>query len=162
MLIVNYIDIILLLPLLYGAYRGFSKGFIVELATLVGLALGVFVAVRYSYLVEGFLKDFLDVSATYISYIALSATFLIVVVLIYLLGKLITKIAEAIALGMVNKILGTVMGIMKYFIAVCVILLVVHALDDKFDFIGKETKEKSLLFYPFLNFAERMYNMIRF
>ena len=44
----NYIDIVILLFLLYGAFRGFSKGLIIEVATLAGLILGVFIAIRYS------------------------------------------------------------------------------------------------------------------
>ena len=36
----NYIDIVILLFLLYGAFRGFSKGLIIEVATLAGLILG--------------------------------------------------------------------------------------------------------------------------
>lgn len=45
-LTVNYIDVIILLPLVYGAYKGFSQGLIVEMSTLFALVLGVF------YLVE--------------------------------------------------------------------------------------------------------------
>lgn len=55
----NYIDIVILLFLLYGAFRGFSKGLIIEVATLAGLILGVFIAIRYSPFTEGILKDFL-------------------------------------------------------------------------------------------------------
>ena len=50
----SYIDIIILLFLLYGAYRGFSRGLIVEVATLAGLVLGVYMAVRYSSYTEIF------------------------------------------------------------------------------------------------------------
>lgn len=38
----NYIDIVILLFLLYGAFRGFSKGLIIEVATLAGLIIGGF------------------------------------------------------------------------------------------------------------------------
>ena len=111
----NYIDIVILLFLLYGAFRGFSKGLIIEVATLAGLILGVFIAIRYSPFTEG-----------------------------------------------IFKLLGTLLGIAKYFIMVCVLLMIVDALNDKFHFISEETRENSLLFDPFLNFAQQMYNTIRF
>lgn len=158
----NYIDILLLLPLLYGAYRGFSKGLIIEIATLLGLVMGVFVSIKYSVYVEDFLRDFLDIASVYLSYIALAITFLLVVILIYLLGKLLTKLVDVVSLGLANKLFGTIMGILKAFLIVCVLLLILHALDDKFHFIAKQAKDKSLLFYPFLNFAEKLYNMIRY
>lgn len=162
MISVSYIDIVILLFLLYGAFRGFSKGLIIEVATLAGLVLGVFIAVRYSVYTEGILRDFLNISSRYLSYIALGITFLLVMIAVYLLGKLLTRLIDIISLGLVNKLLGTLMGIAKYFIIVCVVLMIVDALDDKFHFISEETKEKSFLFYPFLNFAQKMYNTIRF
>ena len=61
----NYIDIVILLFLLYGAFRGFSKGLIIEVATLAGLILGVFIAIRYSPFTEGILKDFLNITSRY-------------------------------------------------------------------------------------------------
>lgn len=158
----NFIDLILLLPLLYGAFKGFSKGLIFEVATLAGLVLGVFIAIRYSAYTENFLREFFDVSSKYLSYIALGITFLVVVVLICALGKVLTKIVDMVSLGLINKLLGTFLGIAKYFLVLCVALLVASALDDKFHFIGKETKEGSLLFYPFLTFARQMYDLIRF
>ena len=54
------------------------------------------------------------------------------------------------------------LGIVKYFIIVCVLLLIVDALNEKFQFISEETRQKSLLFGPFLNFATQIYNAIRY
>ena len=158
----NYIDIILLLPLLYGAYRGFSRGLIIEVATLLGLLLGVYIAIKFSGYTEDFLRDFLNLSSESLSYVALGVTFLIVIVAISLLGKMLTKLIDIISLGMVNKLLGTVLGIAKYFVFLCIALFIVEALDGKFHFINEEVKEKSLLYNAFLTFAQRMYNMIKF
>ena len=109
----NYIDIVILLFLLYGAFRGFSKGLIIEVATLAGLILGVFIAIRYSPFTEGILKDFLNITSRYLSYIALAVTFLLVVIVVYLLGKMLTRLVDIISLGLVNKLLGTLLGIAK-------------------------------------------------
>ncbi len=158
----NYIDIVILLLLLYGAFRGFSKGLIIEMATLAGLVLGVFVAIRYSAYTEEFLHDFFNITSRHLSYIALALTFILVVICVYLLGKMLTRLMEMIALGFLNKLLGLVLGMLKYFVVVCVLLLMVDTLNDKFHFISEETRQKSLFFYPFLNFAQQMYNMIRF
>ncbi|MEG0795878.1 MAG: CvpA family protein [Odoribacter sp.] len=158
----NYIDIIIGLFLLFGAFRGFMKGFIVEVATLVGLVLGVFIAVKYSSYTEGILRDFLNISSRYLSYIALGVTFVVVAIVAYLLGKIFTKVADMVAMGIANKLLGTLFGMAKYFVIACVILMLVDALNDKFSFLCEETRQKSLLFYPFLNFAEKIYNVIRF
>ena len=44
----NYFDYLLLLPLVYGLYRGFTKGLIIELASLVALIAGVYGAMYLS------------------------------------------------------------------------------------------------------------------
>ncbi len=157
----NYIDIILLLFLLYGAYKGFREGLIIEIATLVGLFLGVYAAIKYSYYTEDLLKDFFDLSTKYISYIALAITFIVVIVAVYILGKILTKFIDVLSFGLLNKLLGTVLGIAKYFIIVGVLLLIVDALNSKFQFLSVETQNESHLYRPFLGFAEKIYNYIR-
>ena len=42
------------------------------------------------------------------------------------------------------------------------VLLIVDALNAKFQFLGEEIRKESLLYQPFLNFAQKMYNTIRF
>ena len=84
----NYIDIILLLPLLYGAYRGFSRGLIIEVATLLGLLLGVYIAIKFSGYTEDILRHFIKLTTESLSYVALGVTILIVDVAISLYGKM--------------------------------------------------------------------------
>ncbi len=159
---VNYIDLIILLFLTWGAFRGFSKGLIVEIATLVSLVLGVYFAIEYSPCVEGFLRDYLNLSSKHMAYIALAVTFVLVVLIVYIIGKLLTKLINLISLGLLNRCLGIVLGVAKYSVIVCVLLLIVDIFNEKFQFISEEAQQESLLFQPFLKFAQQMYNVIRF
>lgn len=158
----NYIDIIIGVIIAIGAIRGFSRGLVIEIATLAGLVLGIFIAIRYAGYTEGILKDFLNLSTQYISYIALGVTFIIVAIGIYILGKLLTRLVDIISLGLVNKLLGTLLGSLKALVIVFILLMIVNALNEKFLFIEEKTLQKSVLFHPFLNFAEKIYYSIRF
>lgn len=155
----SYIDIIIFIFLLYGALRGFKRGLIIEIATFAGLVLGVYLSISYSHYMKALLRDFFNISS---HYVAFGLTFLIVTIGVFLLGKMLTKIADIICLGLLNKLLGMLLGMAKYAIIVCALLLFVGALDDKFHFISEETRQKSILFQPFLNFAQKMYDIIRF
>ena len=157
----NYIDIAILVLIVLGAIRGFIRGLIIEVTTLLGLAAGIYASMKYAYLIEGVLKDFMDISPEYSSYVALSITFILVVVFVFVLGKLLTKLIDIILLGLVNKLLGAVMGAIKVAMILCVLIMIINTLNEKFLFIGEETLEKSILFYPFLNFAEKIYHLIR-
>ena len=157
----SYIDIILLLFLLYGAYKGFREGFIIEVATLLGLFLGVYVSIKYSSYTEDILTVFFNLSTKYISYIALAITFIVVIVAVYVLGKILTKFVDILSLGLINKMLGTVLGVVKYFVIVGVLLLIVDALNSKFQFLSEETLSNSQLYTPFLSLAKEIYNYIQ-
>lgn len=154
---VNYIDVIILLPLVYGAYKGFSQGLIIEMSTLFALVLGVFISLKYAVNVEFFLKDFIALPESYAYYIAFAVTFLLVIIVIHLLGKLLTRLIDMVSLGLFNKLFGILLGVLKAAIVVCVVLFLMNALDNRYDFISVKTKNESLLYKPFVNFANGVY-----
>lgn len=158
----SIIDFIIILFLLWGAVEGFSKGLIVEVTMLAALIFGVYFAVRYSPYTEGILRDFLHVDSGYITFIALAVTFVVIVIVMYVIGKLLTKVANILTLGWINKIIGSLFGILKYMVIICVLLLVLDAVNGKFEFLDEETLKNSRLFFPFLNFAKNICSSIRF
>lgn len=156
----NYVDIIILLPLLYGAYKGFTSGFIMEVATLFALILGVLLGLRYSGITEAFLLDFIEIPTSYSYYVAFAVTFLLIVLIIHLLGKLITRLVDWISLGLFNKLFGILFGAIKSAVVVCVILFLIDAVDRKYELIAYKTKTESMLYYPFVNFANGVYQSV--
>ena len=58
----NTIDLVFAILLLWAAYRGYSKGFIVQLATLAALLLGILGAVMFSDFTSGLIIKKFDVS----------------------------------------------------------------------------------------------------
>ena len=109
----NIFDIVIAGLLIFGFVRGLMKGFFVEVASLAALIIGVYGAIHFSYFISDFLKDIVSWSEEYISLAAYAGTFLIIIIVISLLGKLLTKLAAVIALGVLNKILGGVFGALK-------------------------------------------------
>ena len=144
----SIIDFIIILFLLWGAVEGFSKGLIEEVTMLAALIFGVYFAVRYSPYTEGILRDFLHVDSGYITFIALAVTFLVIVIVMYVIGKLLTKVANILTLGWINKIIGSLFGILKYMVIICVLLLVLDAANGKFEFWMK--KRLRIAGYSFL------------
>lgn len=53
----NTIDIIIGIILLVGTVNGFMKGLFVEVTTLVGLVLGIYGAIHFSYFLGNFLES---------------------------------------------------------------------------------------------------------
>jgi len=155
--ILNYADIIILLFLAYGAYKGFAAGIVGGITSLVGLILGIWCAMVYPYLLESQLLK-LRISEKYVHIIAIVLTFLVVMVVISLIGKILTKLLKAVALDTLNRMLGLAFGLLKYAVVVCLIIVLVDSIDKSYDFISSEFKSKSIFYYPLLDFSKMAYN----
>jgi membrane protein required for colicin V production len=153
----NTFDIIIAAILLFGFIRGLMKGFFVELASLVSLIAGVYGAIHFSYFVGNFLKDKVEWEERYISIIAFAITFIAIVIVISLLGKLFTKVADFASLGILNKLLGGAFGALKLGLIVSVLLIVFDKLNSTIPFVNKENTEDSILYGPVKNLAPMIF-----
>ena len=153
----NTFDIIIAVILLFGFIRGLMKGFFVELASLVSLIAGVYGAIHFSYFVGNFLQDKVEWEERYISIIAFAITFVAIVIVISLLGKLFTKVADFASLGILNKLLGGAFGMLKLGLIVSVLLIVFDKLNSTIPFVNKENTEDSILYGPVKNLAPMIF-----
>lgn len=149
----NYLDIIICLFLIFGLFRGFIDGFFVSLASLVGLIAGIYGAIHFSHYVAEYLADMVSWSEQKINLAAFAITFIIIVVLIFLAGKILTQIANFAALGIFNKILGAVFGIVRASFILSVIILFLNSFSFLDNFIDQETRKSSVLYAPVEKFA---------
>lgn len=144
----NLLDLILLVPIVWLCIRGFSKGLIIELASLIGLVLGILAAYYFSGYVRDFLQDYFSFKETTLRVIAYVVTFLAVILVVYLIGKIIEKFVDLIALGFVNKILGAVFGLAKGIVLVSILLFIIEKTDPGEKIIKPQVKEKSMFYQP--------------
>ncbi len=156
----NTLDIILTAILLFGLVRGLMKGFFVEVTSLVALALGLYGAIHFSYIAANYLKDSVSWSEKYIQIIAFAITFVIIVILISFTGKILTKIADAAALGIVNKIFGAVFGVLKMGLILSVVLIIFSKLNRALPFVSEANLEASILYKPVKNIAPMLFPSI--
>jgi len=158
----NILDIIIGIPLLWAAYKGFTKGFIVEVATLLALIIGIYGAINFSEFTAEFLQTRLDFESEYMSYISFIVTFLGIVILINFAAHLLDKVAEAVALGIINRLFGVVFSLLKYMLIVSMLVNLVGQIDSKFDFIEEKTQDESFLYRPMLKVSHFVFNFFDF
>jgi len=140
----NYIDIILSIPLVWAIYKGFTKGFIIEVASLVAIILGVYGAIHFSY----YISDILKMNSPYLPLISFALTFLIIIVAVYLFAKLLEKSINLLALGFLNKLLGAFFGLLKVAFILSVLLIFINKINSKSNIISEESRKSSLLYNP--------------
>jgi len=143
---VNYLDIIFIIPLLWAAYRGFNKGLIIEVATLVAFGLGIWGGIHFSDFIADLLMDKVD--SEYLSLVSFAVTFILIVAAIFVLGKVIEKAVNLVQLKLINKISGAVFGVAKIALFISVILVIVNSYDQKTNVVPADLKESSLLYQP--------------
>ncbi len=153
----NTFDIIISALLIFGFIRGLLKGLFVEIASLAALILGVYGAIHFSYFASNILKDHVSWDEKYLTIVAFALTFAIIVIVIALLGKLLTKIANFAALGFLNKLLGGVFGALKIGLILSVVLLVFNKLNNTIPFLSVEQQNETILYEPVKNLAPTLF-----
>jgi len=156
----NYFDYILVCPVLYGLYRGFTKGLILELASLVALVAGIYGAMHFSSITFGYLNDVLEIEPSYLQLASYGLTFLLIVLVITLTGKVLTMLVKMVALGFVNRLMGAVFGGIKALLILSVLLMFFDRLNNQFGIVKDEIVDASVLYNPILTKSQGIYPSI--
>jgi len=156
----NWIDIVIIVLLIFGLARGFINGFIKELASLLALILGIWGAIKFSTFTAGRLYDYFDMTGPYVGIIAFMVTFVIIVVIIHFLGLLLDKFVETISLGFLNSLLGLVFGVLKSALILSVIFVVLNAINARHPFLPEEKIEQSKFYNPIADIAPAIFPII--
>jgi membrane protein required for colicin V production len=147
----GFIDIVLGALLVFGLIRGLRNGLFVELASLISFFVGIYIAVKFSYLIGGFIGGSKTAKVA-----AFVITLILIVVGIHLLAKVLSKIASTLFLGWLNKLGGAFFAVLKTALLLGVVLSLFQKVNLNNALISKETQEKSLFFNPILKTSEFM------
>jgi len=150
----NFIDIFVAALLLWFGYKGFKKGLVFELVSIVALSLGIYGGLKFSDRTAEYIMEFVD--SQYLPVVAFTITFLVILVLVFAAGKVVEKIVNLAALKLVNKSLGAAFGVLKTLLILSVLIVIVESYDNKLNFVPEDTKNTSMLYNPLLNFANQV------
>ena len=144
----NVFDIVIAALLVFAFVRGLMKGFFIEVASLIALVGGVWGAIHFSHFAGDLLEERVDWEENYIALTAFAITFVAIVIGVSLLGRMLTKMADLAALGLINKIFGGVFALLKSVVILSVIFVFFSKINTTVPFLGEETLEKSILYQP--------------
>lgn len=153
----NILDIIILLPVVWFGYKGFSKGFFLEAASLVALLLGVWAAIHFSFWVSQLLAGWFGSDWKYLPLTSFLVVFLLVVIVVHLIAKGLTNASKKAALGLVNKLAGMVLGAAKVLLIFGVLIVIINRYDPNGYYINNEVKQGSLIYVPLNDAVMKVY-----
>tara|TARA_B100000287_G_C20275587_1_gene639836 strand:- start:122 stop:664 length:543 start_codon:yes stop_codon:yes gene_type:complete len=149
----NYLDIIIIISLSYGLIKGFSKGIIKELTTLLALIMGIYIATNFSLYLENTVSDFLGVSKKALPLITFFLLFFVTFLLVRVFGGILDKLTKALSLGVISKILGAVFGVVKMII----IMGFLYFIERENKILKKSIYNDSILIEPLERATQNMY-----
>ncbi|NBB77280.1 MAG: CvpA family protein [Bacteroidetes bacterium] len=151
----NYLDIIILIPVAYLAYRGFVNGLVREVFGIVGMILAVFLTFEYMKPVAEFLSPFFDLTDQSILITGI-VIFVMVIIVVQLMAWLLERLFKLIRLGVVNKFAGFLFASLKGAIIISAILLLLAGINVP----GEETREQSKMYPIVIYVAPAAYDMV--
>ena len=140
----NIFDVIVLIILLYGLMMGLIKGFIIEVAGIIALILGVKGSFKFARILEVSLNSYVDWSPKTIQIASFIILFIIIIYAVSLLAKMITKTLKIIALGIINRIFGGIFGLLKWCVILSSFVLVSQEINEIITLIPDKTLKDSV------------------
>ena len=116
------IDLTFAALMLLAIIKGYQKGLILAIFSIIAFIIGLAAALKLSAFVADYLKDSISVSAKWLPFIAFALIFFVVAILVRLGGKLIEKTFQALMLGWVNRIGGIVLYAALYLIILSIFI----------------------------------------
>lgn len=144
----NFIDLLILVPLLLAAWKGFKRGFIIEIFIVLALLVGIYCGIHFSDYTSDLIKEKLNVSSIYLPLISFALTFTVIAVGIYFIGKMLEKVIKIAQLSLLNKLGGVFFSVVKTLYFMSTLFLLIASVQEKTEIIPTATLNESLLYTP--------------
>ncbi|MBR3724151.1 MAG: CvpA family protein [Bacteroidales bacterium] len=153
----TFLDIIIGIPLVYFIYKGWKRGLIFEIATLLGIIAGCWAAIHLS----TWVAESLHLEGEGSILVAFFITFVGAIVAAYFLGKAIEGLFKMVKAEFLNKLLGAVVGMLKCLIVISILLNFILLIDHNNVLITPKLQEESVLYKPTYTIGNKLSSSLK-
>lgn len=118
----NLIDILIWIVLLVFVIKGFMKGLVREVCSLLGLVVGGWAAFKYYPYLAELLRSLIRIPPSVALALSFLLVFLVLGLLFYLFGHLLTVVFKIMLLGGINRVGGVLFGLLEGAFLLCMLL----------------------------------------
>jgi membrane protein required for colicin V production len=138
------VDLIILLPILYGAFKGYKRGFIIEIVSIAAFIISVLVAFKFMAEATGFVSKYIDnpITKRMMPYIGFAVLFFPIIFFINKLGWLLRSSTKTSLLGSFDSLIGAGVGMLTWAFGISIVFWLINAVDIK---IADNQTDKSIL-----------------
>ncbi|MRI62829.1 CvpA family protein [Ornithobacterium rhinotracheale] len=141
----NILDLVLGGALLYGIFTGYRRGVFRQIAGIIGLYLALVFGLKYSYVVGDLLQESGIAQEKTAPFISFCIAFILILIGIHFLAGFLRKLSRGIGLGLLENLLGAVLGGVKISLFVGAFLFFMLRVNGKTHFLPEETLSESIL-----------------
>lgn len=155
-------DFIIVSVLIWGIYKGYLQGYIVQTIALFALLAGTYIAAKLS---MGFYNLMVDRSETAIPnlpVVVFSVLFGFVLFASNYVALYILKQVASVPKDMYAKFLGSFFAMVKYLVIISVFLVFIKRIDNNYGIVTEREKERTLLFQPVSKLAPTIIPTLKF
>jgi len=136
-------DLVFLAVLIFGAFRGFKKGIIMELFSILALVLAVIGAFKLLDVGIVWLTQSFGKPHPFIPFLSFILIFIGIILGVNVLGRMIRKVVRMTLLGWVDKFFGSILGLIKLSFGLSLALWI---LDSFVPDLSQKISKDSILF----------------
>ena len=118
-------DILIIIVLFFFTFNGFRNGFIKEAARISGMMIGFYIAHNFYDDLMPFLEIYI-LNSNILAIVSYLIVFTCTVVFINTLAMIAQKFFELILLGWLNRLLGTLLGLIKGIFVISIIIFILE------------------------------------
>jgi len=145
----NWLDVLLILPLLVGLIRGLMRGFISEIIAIVVVILGVLGARYLSPAFSAWLLAQFAWPQNVCDIVAYMLVFLGIAIVLSIIARLLHRFLRAIHLGWANRLLGGLFGLAKYALIVLIAVFIMDKTNESFHWLDESPIVQTSFAYPY-------------
>ena len=138
------IDTLIVVALLWFAFQGFRKGFIDGIFSLLAIIIGGWAMASFS----DTTYNLMNLKGENAHIIASGLTFLAVVIIVYMLGKIVKGIIRIVLPEVLDKLAGALLGGLKVLLFFGVIFYLVASIDVSEKILTQGNKDTSFFYKP--------------
>lgn len=140
------IDVLVAISLLTAIIKGFQKGFIVAIFSVVAFIAGIAAALKLSASVAAWLNHSTNIAVKWLPFLSFVLVFIAVVLLVRLGAKFVESAVTFALMGWLNKLLGILLFAVLY----CIILSVFLFYAQQLHLFSESTVKESIT-WPYIS-----------
>lgn len=142
------VDLIIAVLLGYSLFKGLQKGLIISLLSFIALLGGIYISLRFSFFARSLFIEHTQWTADTITIASFFITFICVLILIFILGKTLTKVIDTLALSFINKIAGAIFEGVKMVVIISIFINIFQKINYNNLIVSEDKMNDSIFYHP--------------